>query len=39
MKIAIDIRNLQQGNQYRGIGEVTKKTVNKLLENFYRRKQ
>ena len=33
MKVAIDIRNLQQGSQFRGIGEVTKKAVNKLLEN------
>jgi glycosyltransferase involved in cell wall biosynthesis len=32
MKIGIDLRALQTGHKYRGIGEVTKQTTNRILE-------
>ena len=32
MKIGIDLRPLQNGHKYRGIGEVTKQVTNRILE-------
>lgn len=32
MKIGIDLRALQTGHKYRGIGEVAKQTTNRILE-------